>query len=175
MKNIIKLKFFAIFLFSILFSYSQTTQQLEPGVDRWKVKTSAEKFISNDKAKSVSLETLLALPLLEAKYNDKNYPETLIPKKVGTLKEGDIITTKGYLHLVALENSSKDHRDGDYHIQITLNPEWSDSCFIVEIPYEEFVSNADLKSLCAQNRKFIRKNLLHDEKIEPITSGNVMN
>ena len=174
MKHLIKLKIVTILLFVIALSYSQTTQDLEPGVDRWKIKTSAENFTSNDNATTVTLKRLLTLPLLEKKFSGGDFDEVLIPKKLGNLKEGDIISTKGYLHLVALEKASDTHRDGDYHIQLTLHPEWTDSCFIVEIPFEDFAANAELKALCEKNRKFIRERLLHDESKEPSSSGNIM-
>jgi hypothetical protein len=164
---------FILLLFSSS-AFSHTNQDLEPGVDRWKIKVSDENFVSNDNAKPVTLKKLLTLPLLEKKYSTNDYDETLIPKKIGTLKEGDIISTKGYLHLVAIENASGTHKDGDYHIQITPNRKWSDSCFIVEIPYEEFASSTELKSLCESNRVFIRERLLHNVNKEPSTGGNVM-
>lgn len=171
MKSLLKIYLLRIFLFVSCYSFGQ---ELEPGVDRWRIKVSAENFISNDDAKPVSLKKLLALPLLDKKYSTGDFDSVLIPKKLNSLKEGDIISTEGYLHLVALEKASDTHRDGDYHIQITLHPQWTDSCFIVEIPYEEFASNDDLKPLFQKGRTFIRKRLLHDENKEPSTSGNVM-
>jgi hypothetical protein len=129
-----KIKLVCIFLVCQSVIFSQRNQDLQPGVDRWQIKVSAQNFTSNKNAKNVSLKKLLILPLLEKKYSSKDYDETLIPKKVGVLHEGDIISTVGYLHLVALENASNTHKDGDYHIQMTPNPQWSDSCFIVEIP-----------------------------------------
>jgi hypothetical protein len=174
MRNKLKFLLFLFFLSFISFAYSQTDLKLQPGIDRWKIKVSAENFTTNDDAKPVSLKKLLELPLLDKKYSTHDYSEVLIPVKTGTLKEGDIISTKGYLHLVALENSYSDHRDGDYHIQLTLSPVWGDSCFIVEIPYENFVSNPELKSLSKKNRNFIKTKLLKDENKEPSTRGNVM-
>jgi hypothetical protein len=174
MKQMLKIKLLAVFFLLQSLIYSQTNEELEPGVDRWKVKTSAEKFISNNNAKFVPLKKLLTLPLLDKKYSTENYDEILIPKKLGGLTEGDIISTEGYLHLVALENDSEKHRDGDYHIQLTLHPQWTDSCFIVEIPYGEFAPNLDLKKLFQTNRSFIRKRLLHDENKEPTGGGNIM-
>src|SRR4051812_25682012 len=129
MRNQIKAKLLCIFLLCHSFIFSQTNQDLEPGVDRWKIKVSAQNFTSNKNAKYVSLKKLLILPLLGKKYSSQDYVESLIPKKVGILHEGDIVSTVGYLHLVALENASGTHKDGDYHIQITQNPQWSDSCF----------------------------------------------
>jgi hypothetical protein len=174
MRNKPKFNLFLFFLSCSIVAFGQTGLKLQPGIDRWKIKISAVNFTANDDAKPVSLKKLLIFPLLTKEYSADAYSEALIPKKVETLKEGDIISTKGYLHLVALENSSTDHRDADYHIQLTLNPTWSDSCFIVEIPYEEFVSNPGLKALCTQNRSFIRKKLLHNENKQPSTTGNIM-
>ena len=174
MTNLIKFKLsFLLFLFP-LFLYSQPNLDVVPGVDRWKIKITAEKFTTNDNAKTVSLKKLLTLPLLDKKFGSDDFNEVLIPKKIGNLQEGQIISTKGYLHLVALERSSSDHQDGDYHIQLTMHSEWGDSCFIVEIPYEEFVSNPELKSLCEKNRLFIRDHLLHNKDKQPSSGGNIM-
>src|ERR1041385_6616180 len=141
------MKKLAIFIFLFPFFHVNIYSQpdVAPGIDRWSVKTSAEKFVSNDQAKSVKLKTLLKLPLVDAEYSTDDYDGVLIPKKVGSLHEGDIISTKGYLHLVALERDSKTKKDGDYHIQLTLHPEWTDSCFIVEVPFENFVNDPVLK------------------------------
>lgn len=169
-----KSKISILFLLLVFKMHSQTGLDVESGVDRWEIKTTAENYESNSKSKHVSLKKLLTLPLLAKEYSTDEYSNVLIPKMVGTLKEGDIIYTEGYLHLVALERASDTKKDGDYHIQLTQNPEWSDSCFIVEIPYSEFVSNKELKELCDKNRKFIRERLLKDENKEPGSSGNIM-
>jgi hypothetical protein len=160
---------FLVLILSTGRTFAQENIDVAPGEDRWTVKTS----ISNSsKPKKVALEKLLALPLLDEEYSDKNYPDKLIPVKVGgTMKEGDIITKKGYIHLVALEKASGNKRDGDYHIQLTLNPEWSDSCFIVEIPYAEFADGA-IKDKCEAARAFIRDEILNGKT--PSTRGSIM-
>ncbi|MFL5753740.1 MAG: hypothetical protein ACJ76F_10050 [Bacteroidia bacterium] len=156
-------------------SWSQSGLDVEPGVDRWEVKTTAAKLTETTKPRHVVLETLLRLPLMAPEYSKSDYDDKLIPKSPAPrLKEGDIITTEGYMHLVALERASDTHKDGDYHIQITLSPEWTDSCFIVEIPYKAFAKNKDLKDLCEKNRLFIRKRILKKEDKEPSPGGNVM-
>ncbi len=105
-------------------------------------------------------------------YNDINYPDKGIPVKVsGNLKEGDIVTTEGYIHLVALEKASGNKRDGDYHIQLTLSPVWGDSCFIVEIPYSEFAA-ANIKEQCESVRAFIRDELLNGRN--PSSRGSII-
>lgn len=160
-----------IMLINCVCVYAQEEIDVSKGEDRWEVKTN---LLNKSKAKTVKLEKLLSLPLLDAKFSDKNFPDKLIPVKVGgSLHEGDIITTEGYLHLVALERASDTKRDGDYHIQLTLNPEWSDSCFIVEIPYSELAASG-IKDECDKARKFIRKRLLKNENKNPSPSGNVM-
>lgn len=154
-------------LFTIC-SYAQT-KDLNPGVERWSIKTST---LLN--AKAVPLADLLRLenPItdyVKAEYGDKRIPTIVQPD---SLMEGDFITTTGWLHLVALERDSKHHRDGDYHIQITNSPVWGDSCFIIEVPYPEFVSDPSLRNKCAKVRRFIRDELLKGK--EPGTTGNIM-
>lgn len=94
---------------------------------------------------------------MKAEYGDKRIQAIVGPD---SLKEGDIVTTTGRLHLVALENDSKNHRDGDYHIQIRNSPVWGDSCFIIEVPLPEFVNDPNLGEQCAKVREIIKTNLL---------------
>jgi len=156
------------FYFVSYISYAQTLD-VNPGVDRWGIKTST---VIN--VKTVPIADLLKLsnPIDEyhkSEYGDKRIPTIVQPD---SLKEGDIVTTTAWLHLVALERDSKNHRDGDYHIQITNSSKWGDSCFIIEVPYPDFVNDPDLKTKCAEVRKFIRDNLLNGN--EPGTTGNKM-
>lgn len=154
--------------FSCLITYAQTSD-LNPGVERWSIKTST---LVNSKI--VPIQDLLKLenPIdnyKKSEYGDKRIPEIVQPD---SLKEGDIVTTTAWLHLVALEKASDTHRDGDYHIQITNSPEWGDSCFIIEVPYPDFVKDPDLKTKCSEVREFIRNELLKGK--EPGTTGNKM-
>ena len=158
----------SVLLLSFNGAFAQEDIDVAPGVDRWEVKTNVT---STAAPKRVKLGKLLALPLLGKEFSDKNYPDKLIPAKVGgTLHEGDMITTTGYLHLVALEKAAG-KKDGDYHIQLTLSPDWGDSCFIVEIPYAQFVGSS-IKDDCEATRAFIREKLTNNK--EPKTSGSVM-
>lgn len=145
----------------------EANNELKEGVRRWKIKVTAESHTPKKK----TLAALLKLPKPIAADNH-DYEETLLPKAVNGLKEGDIITTKGWLHLVALENSAKDHTDGDYHIQIRNSAAWGDTCLIVEIPYPEFVKDHQLKAKCKKARDFVKTKLLKGK--EPGTSGNIM-
>jgi len=155
-----------IFFFQ-LFTSTQN-HELQPGVERWLIKTTLPE---HSLKKRVSIDDLLKLANPISSFN-KKFDTTRITTKVSGLKEGDIVTTTAWLHLVALENDSRTHRDGDYHIQLRNSPLWSDSCFIVEVPLPEFVSDPELKENCSKVREFIRHRLLKDK--EPGTHGNKM-
>jgi hypothetical protein len=144
--------------------------ELNPGVDRWSIKTSLPQ---KSKKKTLTIDQLLSLKDPISSYSSNPYDTARIPNKVDFgLKEGDIVTVTGWLHLVALENDPTYHRDGDYHIQIRNSPVWSDSCLIVEVSYPDprFVKDPDLANSCAKVREFIRTNMLKGK--EPGTAGN---
>ena len=146
--------------------------QLQPGIDRWSIKTSLPQ---KSKKKTLTTEQFLSLKDPITKYSSNPYDTVRIPNKVDFgLKEGDIVTVTGWLHLVALENDAKRHRDGDYHIQIRNSPVWSDSCLIVEVSFPDarFVKDPDLAKSCRMVREFISTKMLKGK--EPGTSGNKM-
>jgi hypothetical protein len=141
---------------------------LAPGVDRWAIKTS---FVAHPEQQKISIEELLALPNPVDREESK-YDTARIPFTVGSrgLKEGMLVTTTAWLHLVALEDDSRNHRDGDYHVQIRSSAEWSDSCLVTEVPFPEFVRDSALAQKCEIVRRFIKDNLLRGR--EPGTRGN---
>jgi hypothetical protein len=146
------------------------TLDVQPGTERWFVKTTIP---PSPKKKTVAIRKLLSLGLPINKPGEA--PESSrIAKTVqpGSVKEGNIITTTAWLHLVALERASGTHRDGDYHIQLRSDSTWGDSCFIVEVPYPPFVDDPALKDSCDKVRTFIREKLLGGN--EPGTRGNIM-
>jgi hypothetical protein len=158
-----------IFIGSLLIIPSITqAQPLEPGVYRWSIKTS---LLTGAPKKETTLDELiyLANPVdLEA-----DVPaNSRMTKAVNGFKEGDIITITGWLLLVALEDDSKNHQDGDFHIQIRNGPVWGDSCLVVEIPDSDFVSDPNLKQKCAKAREFVVSRLLNGQ--QPTTAGNKM-
>ena len=159
-----------ILIFAILVYGTIFCQDLEPGIDRWSIKTSVE----SHRTKNISLEALLEFesPNID---DVKQFDEVRMSDNIGStnFKEGDIVVTKGWLHLVALEKNSKTHRDGDYHIQISNSAESGDNCFIVEIPLPDFIDDPTIKEKCAAAREFVKERLL--EGNEPGTAGNIMN
>lgn len=163
---------FVLVFVSLLELRSATAQlaDIEPGVERWKIKTT---LASHPIRKKVPLETLLMLD--DPVDNARDAPEsTRITTEVqpGNLREGNIVTTTGWLHLVALERDSKTHREGDYHIQIRTDSIWGDTCFIVEVPLPKFIKNPSLRKTCEKVRAFIRERILGGK--EPGTGGNTM-
>ena len=110
------------------------------------------------------------------KDDDPRYQDSRIPKFDNPLavKEGDLVTTAGWLYLVATEKD-----DCDYHIQVSLQtrttankPQPGDDCIIVEAPRPDFVSARDLSTKVGQVRDYIKAKLLAGK--EPSNTGSVM-
>jgi hypothetical protein len=149
-----------------------------PGKARWAIKTSLPGGTNaSDSAKTIDLGKLLALPPAPGvKDNDERFQDARIPAFDNDLqvKEGDLITTIGWLYLVATEKD-----DCDYHIQIspqarttTNKPLASDESIIVEAPRPDFISGSDLSANVSQERDFIKSKLLLGK--EPSSGGSVM-
>jgi len=171
MKSTIRSGLLALLL-ALGFTASLATQhEIKPGVERWPIKTSvpAEADVSHGKAVPYADLVKLDDPAGVAK-NDHRYQTTLIPPFANTLgvKEGDIVTTTGWLHLVAGE------ADGDYHIQISDTQDSQATCLIVEVPNPdpEFVAAADLRPHFQAVRDFIQAKLLRGRSPSP--RGSVM-
>ena len=134
---------------------------------RWGIKTSAN---LHQQVHEVAYGDLIALKIPPGvRDNDARYDDALIPAFDNPLqaKEGDLISITGYLHLVAY-----DKEDGDYHIQISGSAVDGDNCIIVEIPDPENITDADLKSRCAAERRWINDKLC--EGNAPSKSGTVI-
>ncbi len=147
---------------------STYAREVKPGIERWPIKTSLP---DNPAAKTVVFSDLIALPdPPDVTKNDRRYQEERISAFQNQLgvKEGDLATTSGWLHLVAGES------DGDYHIQISASPDSGDNCLVVEVPNpgEEFVLATTLRPKFEQVRDFIKTNLLHGR--EPSATGSVL-
>ncbi len=140
------------------------------GVERWSVKTSVPDGTNFSKASKVALTDLLALSDAPGvTHNDKRYDSVRIPAKAGDkFPEGMLVTTVGWLHLVAGET------DGDYHIQISDSATTGDHCLIVEVPNPDpkFTSSADLQPKFAAVRDLIKSKMLAAK--DPSVSGSVM-
>jgi hypothetical protein len=118
----------------------------------------------------VALADLLALPEADGvTKNDKRYQAKRIPAKSGDkLPEGKLISTTGYLHLIAGET------DGDYHIQMSASGKDGNNCLIVELPSADpaFTASAELRPKLESVREFIKTKLLAGK--EPSSAGSVM-
>lgn len=148
-----------------------------PGKERWPIKTSLAGTGASNPAKQVRLTDLLALTEpTGVKHDDSRYEDARIPSFSNSLgvKEGDLITTTGWLYLVATESD-----DCDYHIQIspesrttTSKPTSGDESLIVEAPRPDFVDDAGLKQQVTTIRDYIKTKIMHGN--EPAGSGSVM-
>ena len=153
-----------------LCSFAVTAAELKPGSDkaRWVMKTTVQ---SNAKEHEVSLQGLLDLdqPPDAARANP-NYLKQPYPAFKNSLgiKEGDIITITGWIHLVAGEP------DGDYHIQVSGSRTNGDNCVVVEVPLPQakFVKNTKVRQRATDVRAFIRTKLFKGK--EPSSGGSVL-
>ena len=159
-----------IFVAALLLAGGTLAQHADkPGVERWPIKTSTPEG-KPGKPKVVALADLLALANVDGvTKDDKKYQSARIPAQKGAkYNEGDLISTTGWLHLVAGET------DGDYHIQISGSQSSGDNCLIVEVPSSdaEFVKTADLRPQFETVRNLIKTKMLAGK--DPSVSGSVM-
>ena len=143
---------------------------LGQGVERWPVKTSVPAGANLAKSTTVPLADLLALKDADGVlHNDKRYQSERIPAKAGDkYPEGKVVSTTGWLHLVAGET------DGDYHIQISNSATSGDPCLIVEVPNPDpkFTATAELQPKFQAVRDLIKTKMLAGK--DPSVSGSVM-
>jgi hypothetical protein len=157
---------FAFFIMFIGLCVHVSGQDFTPGKERWPVKTSVTQF---GPAKAISLRDLLNLPppiTFYTKNNRKEYQDKRFPEPVGEqrLREGDIITTEGYILLAALEKDEHG-ADADYHVQVRVTPDWADTCLVIEATYPPFVTGNDaLRDSCRKVRDFFDQQILKGRK-----------
>jgi hypothetical protein len=163
---------FRLFLLSAALLAALPAKELKPGVERWSVKTSVPAGADLAHGKMVPFADLVALPdpVPHPRMNDHRFAHDRYPafaNKLG-VKEGDILTVRGWLHIVAGES------DGDYHFQISASKESGDDCLIVEVPIDdpEFVGSAELRGAVAEVRAFLLANALHGRK--PSEGGTII-
>jgi len=148
---------------SLLLVLAVNTQAKEqkPGVERWAIKTSIAKVV--DSPTPMDFDEVVALPdPPSAAHNNKDF------QKVRYHGEGQIVSVRGYVYLVAGEP------DGDYHIQISKSPTSGDHCIVVEVPKDDptYVQDPYVREKAGAVRQLIRDKLLNGR--EPSSSGFVM-
>jgi hypothetical protein len=161
-------------LLIICFFLNAGAQEFTPGKERWLVKTSVPGM---HPVKHIALKELLNLPppvTTLHKGELEEYQDQRFVNPVGNhqLKEGDLISTEGYILLVALEKNDKG-ADADYHVQIRTAPEWSDTCLIVEATWPPFILNDPvLRDSCRKVRDFFDDFILKGKKKTDFGSGD---
>lgn len=111
---------------------------LQPGTERWPVKTSLP---VGAQTKTMTLADALNLPKLpNVAKDDPRYQSTRI--MVPPVTEDTLVTISGWLYLVGFESD-----DCDFHIQISPQPRTStnpptkdDNCIIVEVPSGQYAT-----------------------------------
>lgn len=166
------MRYISAVLFTLALSIAAAQHAIHPGVERWPIKTSLPG--PPGKAKTIALADLLSFgdPAINPKVNknDHRFQSARIPAFSNTLhlNEGDLITTTGWLHLVAGET------DGDYHIQISASPTDGSNCLIVEVPNPDpaFVADTSLRPAFENVRAFLKAKTLANK--DPSPTGSVM-
>jgi hypothetical protein len=132
----------------------------EPGTSRWPIKTTVPAGADLEHPREVPLVTLLVLGIVPGvRGNDPRYQAQRIPAEaydnILGLKEGDIVRTTGWLHVVARKP------DGDYHVQIAVSQDDQVRCLIVEAPNPDprFGVPPDLQPIMAAVRDELGKHL----------------
>lgn len=128
---------------------------------RWQVKTTLAPEADPSRGAQVALADLIALPDAPGvAKSDKRFQTARIPEAIGRLRlrEGQIVTTRGWLHLVAHP------ADDDYHLQLTTSRENGNGCLIVEIPDPQKIGDNRLRPLADAARQWVRDHALGGDK-----------
>jgi hypothetical protein len=148
-----------------------------PGQERWAIKTSVPdnpNFAQTMPATPADLMKLGNPP--GAKPKDAAFEGHRIPAFPNNLKvkEGDFLTVRGFLYLVATEDN-----DCEYHIQIsdqprtlTDKPTGKELCLIVEVARPDAFKDPELQKRAQAVRDLIKTKLVANQ--EPGSAGNVM-
>jgi len=126
--------------------------------------------IASKEGRNVKLIALTQLPLVDQMYDYKRHDSKRFPIAFRSgLKEGDAVTTEGYLHVVATEDSGKQNET--YCLQITVRSQYGDSCFIVKIPSSD-LSGMKMSASAINAKRFIRDQLVKGKA--PSVGGNIV-
>jgi hypothetical protein len=136
-----------------------------PGKARWEIKTSVPADIDLKNSKKVNLPTLLVIkwpPGAKGHSHRMDHRRYAAAPNARGLVEGQIISTTGWIHLIAAEP------DGDYHIQIAPTNTNQSRCFIVEVPrpLQKFIKDKRVRNAAAMVRAKIRSKVLNGKELK---------
>jgi hypothetical protein len=139
--------------------------------NRWTIKTALPVGADPAHGTLVPIEELVAMPDVPGvARKDPRFQYARIAGWKGPLGlgEGSMVTTRGWLQLVA------NPADADYHLQLTAAPGDRTSALIVEIPSPDSLHTAmaDMRPLFAAARAWVREHALGGK--EPKHKGTVL-
>ena len=133
-----------------------------PGVERWDIKTSLMPGTIGQAPHQITFTHLRDLHGPSAALLHDTSIRMRKAQATGP-QEGDIVSTTGWVQLVAVEATKKKNTDivtdGDYHIQVSAARDNRDGVVIVEVPRPEFVSDPALKQKVDALRAMLRTKL----------------
>jgi hypothetical protein len=124
------------------------------------VKTSLPAGTDPNVAKLLTFADFVAIPEPPGvTKNDPRYDKQRIPafSNPQGVKEGDVISVKGYIHVVTLMG------DGDYNIRLTATPDSNDNYIVSEIPDDDDVADKTLRPKVIAARDFIKAHMLQGQ------------
>jgi len=147
------------------------TPSLAVDHQRWAIKTSIQSGANLAHPHTVALTKLITMPgpAGVTKADVTTHADTVIPGTTAGLEEGEVISTKGYIHVVMYSTE-----DDDYHVQVSLTkPKTDTKCFIVEVPKDAagFAQAGSVRDSAQVIRAWLRK--LTNNK-EPSAGGSLM-
>ena len=139
--------------------------------NRWTIKTALPVGVDPSRGREVPLQTLVTLPDVPGvARKDPRFQYARIAGWKGPmgLGEGSMVTTRGWLQLVA------NPADADYHLQLTAAPGDRASALIVEIPSPDSLhtSMEGMRPIFAAARAWVREHALGGQ--EPKHKGTVL-
>jgi hypothetical protein len=158
----------ALFGAVLLFSGVASSQETKPSQGRGPIKTSV---LTDAPRRPVLLSALLALGEVPGvAKDDPRFQAARITNfdNPAHLEEGDMVTTTGWLHVVAAA------KNGDYEIQISAGKTDGDHGIIMVVPRNDpaYVASATLREKAGDVRAWIKAKLLRGK--EPSERGSVM-
>lgn len=130
---------------------------------RWQIKTHVPPGADLAHATPVRVRDLQLFPDAPGvKKSDPRFKTERIPPFANPLglREGQVITTSGWLHIAAHPS------DDDYHLQLTASRDDPSRALIIEIPSPELTTDPALRPFFDRAREFVNDSVLQGTKLK---------